>query len=63
MKKRPRIKQEDALETRLGGLASSLRKQADALSPGTKREKLLALAQQYEDGAYMSEWLRPKVQP
>lgn len=62
MQKRRRIKQSDTLEARLNKLASNLRKRAENLGPGVRREELLVRAQQYEDSAHVSKWLRPNEQ-
>ena len=59
MQKRRRTIQSDNLEVRLANRAQSLRAEAKRLAPGPKREELLLRAQQCEDGAHMTEWLRP----
>lgn len=61
---RHRVKQTDALETRLAAEAERLRERASSLPPGAARDEMLRKARQAETGSQMSEWLRsPGLQP
>jgi hypothetical protein len=59
IKRRRRIKQVHTLEERLAARAAEFRKEAEDLPPGGPREQALFRARQAEDGAQMSQWLRP----
>ena len=62
--RRRRVFQTQSLEQRLTEEAVRLRKEADLLPHGSKREDLLRRARQAETGSHMSEWLRsPGLQP
>ena len=53
-----------ALEDRLEEEAANLRRQADGMPPGIRREELLRKADQAETAAQVSAWLRsPGSQP
>ena len=47
-----------AVEDRLEEEAANLRKQADGMPPGIRREELLRKADQAETAAQVSAWLR-----
>ena len=64
MSTRHRVRQTEALETRLAAEAERLRERARSLPPGAARDELLRKARQAETGSQMSEWLRsPGLQP
>jgi hypothetical protein len=52
------FKQTQTLEYRLTREAANLRKQAEGLPPGIRREELMRKASQAETASQMSEWLR-----
>ena len=64
MQKRHRIKHEKTFQQRLAEEAHRLREAAQALSPGTAQELLLARARQAETAARVDQWLTsPGLQP
>jgi hypothetical protein len=54
---RRRIKQLETLEYRLTAEAANLRKQAEGLPAGIRREELMRKARQAETASHMNEWL------
>jgi hypothetical protein len=54
---RPRSKQLQTLEYRLTTEAANLRKQAEGLPPGIRREELMRKAGQAEVASHNNEWL------
>jgi hypothetical protein len=64
MQQRRSTQQTESLDRRLMEQAERLRKEAQGIHPGIKRDQLLRLARQAETGAQMSQWLRsPGLQP
>jgi hypothetical protein len=64
MAERRRFKQMQTLEYRLTTEAANLRKQAEGLPPGVRREELMRKARQAETASHMNEWLSsPGLQP
>jgi hypothetical protein len=64
MSTRRHFKQIGTLEYRLTTEAANLRRQAEGLPPGVRREELLRKASQAETASHMSEWLNsPGLQP
>jgi hypothetical protein len=64
MAERRRFKQMQTLEYRLTTEAANLRKQAEGLPPGIRREELMRKARQAETASHMNEWLSsPGLQP
>jgi hypothetical protein len=64
MVERRRFKQIQTLEYRLTMEAANLRKQAEGLPPGVRREELMRKARQAETASHMNEWLSsPGLQP
>lgn len=64
MSQRRRFKQSQTLEYRLTTEATNLRKQAEGMPIGVRREELMRKACQAETAARMSDWLRsPDLQP
>ena len=61
---RVRITQSSTLGDRLKKEARNLRKQAEGMPPGIRRDELLRKAEQTETAAQMNEWLSsPGFQP
>jgi hypothetical protein len=61
---RRRFQQLETLEFRLATEAANLRKQAEGLPPGIRREELMRKAAQADTASQMSEWLSsPGSQP
>jgi hypothetical protein len=58
LRQRRRFKQIQTLEFRLTTEAANLRKQAEGLPPGLRREELMRKASQAETACDMSDWLR-----
>jgi hypothetical protein len=64
MPQRRRFKQIQTLEYRLAIEAANLRKQAEGLPPGIRREELTRKADQVERASQINEWLSsPGLQP
>jgi hypothetical protein len=64
MIQRRRFKQSQTLEYRLTTEATNLRKQAEGLPPGVRRDELMRKANQAEIASQMNEWLTsPGLQP
>jgi hypothetical protein len=64
MPPRRHFTQMPTLEYRLTMEAANLRKQAEGLPPGVRREELMRKPSQVETASHMSEWLSsPKLQP
>jgi hypothetical protein len=64
MVERRRFKQIQTLGYRLTTEAANLRKQAEGLPPGIRREELMRKARQAETASHMNEWLTsPALQP
>jgi hypothetical protein len=64
MSTRRRFKQVASLKDRLIQEAESLRKQAQELRPGVRRDELLRKARQAETGSHVDDWLAsPGLQP
>jgi hypothetical protein len=64
MSERRRFKQMPTLEFRLTTEAANLRKQAEGMPPGIRRDALLRRARQAETASHMNEWLSsPRLQP
>jgi hypothetical protein len=64
MTTRRRFKQSETLEFRLATEAANLRKQAEGLPPGVRRDELLRKARQTEVASHMNDWLSsPGLQP
>jgi hypothetical protein len=59
MPERRRFKQTETLEFRLTAEAANLRRQAEGLPPGIRREELLRKASQAETASQVNEWLSP----
>lgn len=55
--KRRRFKQAQSLEERLASETMELRKVAESLAPGSKRDAVLRKARQDEAAMHMTEWL------
>jgi hypothetical protein len=60
---RIRTKQSSTLGDRLKKEARNLRKQAEGMPPGIRRDELLRKADQTETAAHMNEWLSSPGQP
>nr|WP_083543295.1 hypothetical protein [Bradyrhizobium sp. CCGE-LA001] len=58
MQRRRRFKQILSLEERLARESERLRKEAQSLPPGFRRDQLLRRARQCETGSHVSEWLQ-----
>jgi hypothetical protein len=64
MPQRRRFKQTETLEYRLATEAANLRKQAEGLPPGVRREELIRKADQAEAASHINEMLSsPGLQP
>jgi hypothetical protein len=64
MLQRRRFKRVETLEYRLTTEAANLRRQAEGLPPGVRREELMRKANQAETASHMSEWLSsPGLRP
>jgi hypothetical protein len=64
MKPRRRVQQIYVLKDRLIQEAENLRKQAEGMPPGIRRDELIAKARQAETAARIDEWLAsPGLQP
>jgi hypothetical protein len=64
METRSRIQQIDTLKDRLVQQAENLRKQAEGMPAGIRRDELVAKARQAERAARVDEWLSsPDLRP
>jgi hypothetical protein len=64
METRRRIQQIDTLKDRLAQQAENLRKQAEGMPAGIRRDELVAKARRAERAARVDEWLSsPRIRP
>jgi hypothetical protein len=61
METRRRIRQIDTLKVRLAQQAENLRKQAEGMPAGIRRDELVAKARQAERVARVDEWLSSRA--